>query len=123
MLYQSAANTAVTFESAASLGHCAAPVWSLVIRGFLLWSYCSSQERRAQLKDDLQMMVMLLQQTSGTIEELRVRLVTVRMYGLIRRQVFVAWRKFIEDKYARQIANATYSANSSVSQQGDDLGR
>lgn len=105
MLLASAANTVqhATYE-----GHCASPIWPLVIRGFLLWRCIASMDKRSRLRNDLEMMVILLQQTSGTIEELRVRLVSVRIYGIIRRQVFTAWHKVVEDKYASQIASATY---------------
>lgn len=115
MLFCSAENLV---RKATQEGHyCASPVWSLVVRGFLRWRTDASQEKRNRLLHDLQMMVVLLHQTSGTIEELRVRLVTSRIYGIIRRQVFVAWHKSVEHKFALQIASATLAVNA------DDLSR
>jgi len=67
------------------------------------------------------MMVELLQHTSSTIEELRGRLIMVRIYGIIRRQVFSAWHAFVEEKYAKQIANATSSVRRSIELQADNI--
>merc|ERR1719272_1848810 len=69
------------------------------------------------------MMVNLLQESSATIEKLRVRLLLVRIFGMIRRQIFIAWQKAVEAKYARQIANATQAASYSIQQQADDITR
>jgi hypothetical protein len=98
-------------------GYCKAPSWAIVTRGFLRWRTWSVEERRYRLRDDLKMMVGLLQTASVTIEELRIRLLLVRIFGLCRRQVFLAWRRVVEAEHARQIAEAAQIANRSLEQQ------
>jgi len=115
------ASAASIAQNAVQGGSCGSPVWSLIIRGFLLWRCITSQGKREGLKDDLQMMVMLLQQTSVTIEQLRVRLMGVRIHGIIRRQVFTAWHHMVEERYARQIASATQSVSSTIQLQEEIL--
>jgi hypothetical protein len=98
-------------------GYCKSPAWRIVARGFLLWHRHSADQRRGKLTSDLRMMVTLLQQASGTIEDLRIRLLLVRVFGLIRRQVFVAWRKIIENQHAREISEAAQAASRSLRQE------
>jgi hypothetical protein len=101
-------------------GYCRSPVWRFLSRGFLLWRKHAADQRRGKLTSDLQMMVTLLKQASGTIEDLRIRLLLVRIFGLIRRQVFLAWRKIVEAEHARQIAEAAQATSRSLQKLGQD---
>jgi hypothetical protein len=86
-------------------------------KSFMALEHSLKGTKGGRLSSDLQMLVGLLEQSSSTIEELRVRLLLVRIFGLIRRQVFMSWLHVVDAKHARQLAHTTQSPNYSIQQQ------
>jgi len=60
---------------------------------FCAWRLMSLVNIRCGLRVNLDMVTPLLLQSSSTIEQLRMRLLSVRIFGACRRQIFLGWRR------------------------------
>merc|ERR1719219_2388129 len=62
-------------------------------KSFGLWRLQAYERRLQHLRQDLHTMAPLLQQASGTIDRLKLRLLSMRIYGVCRRRVIDAWQE------------------------------
>merc|ERR1712150_189236 len=68
---------------------------ALRAKSFGLWRLQAHERRLQHMKQDLHTMAPLLQQASGTIDRLKLRLLSMRIYGVCRRRVIAAWQEMV----------------------------
>jgi len=71
---------------------------------FSTWKDMRACLKIARLREDMGMMASLLQKTSSTIDALRVRLLSTRIYGMARRKILEAWL-YVVTRAKRHVRN------------------
>jgi len=90
--------------------------WCLVC-----WKASTLFQLRLKLLQDGDMMVALLHDSSATIEALRLRLLSVRIYGAVRRKVLETWRQLVVNGQSTAVMRTRHVLQA-VRSVGDDGG-
>jgi hypothetical protein len=72
---------------------------------FLTWKEMRAYAKIGRLHEDMAMMASLLQKTSSTIEALRIKLLSMPIYGVVRRKILEAWQ-YVVTRAKRHVRNS-----------------